>query len=112
MTTRWMRGPHQRLNQLTGEWVIVSAQRAMRPWQGQNESVAEASKEQYDPDCYLCPGNRRVAGVRNPNYTSTFVFDNDFPALVPEETIDRAEHHGLLRATSVPGVCRVVCFSP
>ena len=66
----------------------------------------------YDPDCYLCPGNSRAGGVRNPEYDSTFVFDNDFAALQPDAPIERVERDGLLIAESEPGVCRVVCFSP
>lgn len=108
----WMKGPHRRLNQLTGEWVIVSAQRAMRPWQGQMEAAAQTPAKPYDPACYLCPGNARAGGRRNPKYESTFVFDNDFPALLPQASQWYAEHNELLVAESEPGVCRVVCFSP
>jgi len=35
----------------------------------------------YVEDCYLCPGNRRVSGARNPDYSQTFVFDNDHPCV-------------------------------
>ncbi len=105
--------PHRRLNPLTGEWVLVSPQRAGRPWLGQVEKTPPENVPAYDPDCYLCPGNLRAGGVRNPQYTSTFVFDNDFAALRPEAgTNVDASHDLLLRAEPEEGICRVVCFSP
>ena len=68
----WMKGPHRRLNQLTGEWVIVSAQRAMRPWQGQMESAAQTQADSYDPACYLCPATpvREDTVIRSTNRPS------------------------------------------
>ena len=108
----WKREPHRRLNPLTREWVLVSPHRTARPWQGQVEESASAGSPQYDPECYLCPGNARAGGVRNPAYTSTFVFDNDFAALKPDTQPGRFEQDGLLIAEAEPGVCRVVCFSP
>ncbi|PWH19318.1 MAG: galactose-1-phosphate uridylyltransferase [Ardenticatenia bacterium] len=104
--------PHRRYNALTGEWVLVSPQRTQRPWMGQVERVAEAGRPRYDPDCYLCPGNARAGGVRNPDYTGTFVFTNDFPALLPEVSLQRSAPHPLLVAEGERGTCRVVCFSP
>src|SRR5205085_52700 len=112
MTAEWMKGPHRRLNRLTGEWVIVSAQRAARPWQGQMEAAPDPAPPAYDPECYLCPGNARAGGVRNPDYKATFVFDNDFPALLPDQGTTSEKLHDLLIAEGEPGVCRVVCFSP
>jgi UDPglucose--hexose-1-phosphate uridylyltransferase len=104
--------PHRRWNALTGEHVLVSPHRATRPWLGQIEEVARESRPAYDPTCYLCPGNARVGGVRNPDYTSTFVFDNDFPALRRTPDVDVHDPSGLLQARSEPGICRVICFSP
>jgi UDPglucose--hexose-1-phosphate uridylyltransferase len=104
--------PHRRFNPLTREWVLVSPQRTARPWQGQVESTDSAHAPAYDPDCYLCPRNTRAGGVRNPDYDSTFVFDNDFAALKPDSPVERTETDGLLIAESEPGICRVVCFSP
>ncbi len=104
--------PHRRRNPLTGEWVLVSPQRSERPWQGQVEQAAEEAKPQYDPKCYLCPGNTRAGGKRNPEYTSTFVFDNDFAALLPHTRHEIHNHHDLLVAQGEPGICKVICFSP
>ncbi|MBX5495080.1 MAG: UDP-glucose--hexose-1-phosphate uridylyltransferase [Bryobacteraceae bacterium] len=104
--------PHRRFNPLTGEWVLVSPHRTKRPWQGQMEKSALERQPEYDPACYLCPGNPRAGGARNPNYTSTFVFDNDFPALMPDTPDEVTEQDGLLVARGERGICRVVCFSP
>ncbi len=105
---------HRRFNPLTNEWVLVSPHRTMRPWQGAMERLPAATELAYDPTCYLCPGNARTGGVRNPAYSSTFVFENDFAALrlqVPKGRVD-VEGKGLLVAEGEPGVCRVMCFSP
>jgi UDPglucose--hexose-1-phosphate uridylyltransferase len=108
----WKQDPHRRLNALTGEWVLVSPHRTQRPWLGQVEAKAPDAQPEYDPECYLCPGNARAGGVRNPAYASTFVFENDFAALKPGTPVDRFDRDGLLVAESEPGICRVLCFSP
>jgi UDPglucose--hexose-1-phosphate uridylyltransferase len=108
----WKQDPHRRFNPLTRQWVLVSPHRTERPWQGQTESGAAPPQPEYDADCYLCPGNSRAGGVRNPVYDTTFVFDNDFAALKPSTPVDRFERDGLLIAESEPGICRVICFSP
>ncbi|MEU4426447.1 UDP-glucose--hexose-1-phosphate uridylyltransferase [Actinoplanes sp. NPDC024001] len=105
-------GPHRRLNQLTGEWLLVSPQRTARPWQGQVEETARTTRPAYDPDCYLCPGNTRAAGAVTPVYESTFVFDNDFAALLPTAADDPPRPDDLLVAQAERGICRVVCFDP
>jgi UDPglucose--hexose-1-phosphate uridylyltransferase len=104
--------PHRRYNPLTGEWVLVSPHRTKRPWQGQLEKVPPQQRPAYDPKCYLCPGNSRAGGFLNPPYESTFAFDNDFAALLPDTPAGSFEAGGLLRAESQSGVCKVVCFSP
>ncbi len=105
-------GSHRRYNALTGEWVLVSPHRLDRPWLGETSAAQAQPRPSYDPQCYLCPGNARAGGARNPQYGETFAFDNDFAALTmdsPETILDR---NGLLIARSERGRCRVVCFSP
>src|SRR5512136_2378957 len=113
--------PHHRFNRLTGDWVLVSPHRTGRPWLGQVEKVPSEDLPTYEPGCYLCPGNARAGGVRNPAYTGTFVFDNDFAALLPDS--DKLNEAGassshpvtlsdLFVAKPERGLCRVVCFSP
>ncbi len=108
-----MNYPHRRYNALRGEWVLVSPQRNERPWKGQVDAPPRPTAATYDPDCYLCPGNERVRGVRNPSYTGTFAFDNDFPALAREiPAPGSSAPDDLLHARDERGICRVICFSP
>ncbi len=104
--------PHRRFNPLAREWVLVSPHRTQRPWQGQLEAAPQTRLPPYDPDCYLCPGNRRARGHRNPHYAGTFVFDNDFATMVPQTAAGEFDCAGLLVAATEPGLCRVLCFSP
>lgn len=106
--------PHRRFNPLTNEWVLVSPHRATRPWQGEVAKLQTTPEPPYDPDCYLCPGNARAGGLRNPAYSTTFVFDNDFAALKPTVSPGRfdLDDKGLIVAQAEPGICRVICFSP
>lgn len=112
-----LNSPHRRFNALTGEWVLVSPQRAKRPWQGQVEKLAAEMLPAYDPKCYLCPRNERAGGVFNPDYTGTFAFENDFTALLPHpesgaDSSSQAEESPLFVAVPEQGQCLVVCFSP
>ncbi|HTP79288.1 MAG TPA: UDP-glucose--hexose-1-phosphate uridylyltransferase [Bacteroidota bacterium] len=102
---------HRRLNLLTGEWILVSPNRLDRPWEGKVETAQSALPPRYDPDCFLCPGNKRANGAANPRYGTTFVFSNDFSALTRGGRAPRRSR-GLLHAEPESGECRVVCFSP
>ena len=102
---------HKRFNSLTGEWVLVSPHRAKRPWQGQKEESSCDNRPMFDPSCYLCAGNVRANGEKNPNYEDVFVFINDFSAL-QNDFNDFKINDGLLKAESERGICKVICFSP
>jgi UDPglucose--hexose-1-phosphate uridylyltransferase len=104
--------PHRRYNPLLREWVLVSPHRTKRPWQGQVETPAPEQRPAYDPQCYLCPGNTRANGEVNPAYSDTFVFRNDFAALLSDTPPGGIDRGGLLRAESERGTCRVICYSP
>ncbi|KAJ2821950.1 galactose-1-phosphate uridyl transferase, partial [Coemansia erecta] len=113
---------HRRLNPLTQSWVLCSPHRAKRPWLGQVEESSSEQRPEYDPKCYLCPGNTRATGARNEQYESTFVFTNDYAAVHADqpECSDAAlkqvagSHASgeLFRVESTRGQCKVVCFSP
>jgi UDPglucose--hexose-1-phosphate uridylyltransferase len=102
----------QRWHPLREEWIIVAAHRQSRPWSGGEVAARAVEPPQYDPGCYLCPGNARVSGARNPDYTGTFVFDNDHPCVSPSAPLElhAPEPPNLNRPAS--GVARVVCYSP
>lgn len=103
---------HKRYNPLTKEWVLVSPHRTKRPWQGKTEEAAKDTMPQYDPNCYLCPGNKRAGGFENPKYESTFTFVNDFSALIEDVPQGELNKENLLIAKSEKGLCKVICFSP
>ncbi|MBJ2173617.1 UDP-glucose--hexose-1-phosphate uridylyltransferase [Aureibaculum sp. A20] len=103
--------PHRRFNILTGEWVLVSPHRTKRPWQGKTETSAKKEEITYDPKCFLCPTNTRINGEVNPDYKNTYVFKNDFGALL-EDTPLFEYNEGLLHAEGEKGICKVICFSP
>lgn len=103
--------PHRRFNPLNGEWLLVSPHRARRPWQGQVDAPDRAERLHHDPACFLCPGNARITGERNPAYTGTYVFQNDFAALLPDSPAPAGEDR-LFKAAGAQGESRVICFSP
>src|SRR6266436_294160 len=108
----WSKQPHRRFNPLTREWILVSPHRTQRPWQGQVEATAATGILPYDPACYMCPGNKRSTGNVNPSYPNVFVFDNDYPALLPGGAPAEINQLDLLVAETESGICRVICFSP
>ena len=93
--------------------MLVSPHRTQRPWQGRREPEAAIS------------GRRTIRSVTSaremcarmasaiPTTTATFVFTNDFAALLLGRRRRRAR--GVTRssrAQAVRGTCRVICFSP
>jgi UDPglucose--hexose-1-phosphate uridylyltransferase len=103
---------HRRFNTLTGEWVLVSPHRSKRPWQGQVEKNNPAQRPAYDPTCYLCPDNIRAGGNKNPDYKNTFVFTNDFSALLEDSPLQKTNEKDIFITENQSGICRVMCFSP
>jgi UDPglucose--hexose-1-phosphate uridylyltransferase len=104
--------PHRRFNPLTGEWILVSPHRNKRPWKGAIEQQTPGKLPEFDPSCYLCPSNIRANGQANPKYTSTFVFTNDYAALLPEVGAKEKFSDDIFIARQESGTCRVVCYSP
>jgi UDPglucose--hexose-1-phosphate uridylyltransferase len=102
--------PHRRQNLLTGEWLLVSPHRAKRPWQGDAAPPEPVPVAAHDPACHLCPGNTRATGEVNPDYDGTYVFTNDFAALLSES--GAAPAHAIFRAQPATGEARVICFAP
>ncbi len=103
---------HRRFNPFTGDYVQVSPHRGKRPWQGQQEKDVASPSIPYDPTCYLCPGNDRIGGEKNPSYTGPYIFENDFGAItadIPDGNLDEGE---FFKAKSEKGICKVLCFSP
>ncbi|XP_068279338.1 galactose-1-phosphate uridylyltransferase [Nyctibius grandis] len=103
---------HARYNPLRDDWVLVSAHRVKRPWQGQLEKPPPEDVPRWDPNNPLCPGATRANGEVNPRYEGTFVFPNDFPALQPDAPEPGDSDHPLFRVAAARGVCKVMCFHP
>ncbi|USH04764.1 UDP-glucose--hexose-1-phosphate uridylyltransferase [Grimontia kaedaensis] len=104
--------PHRRYNPLTGQYVLVSPHRAKRPWSGQDEKPPEETLPAYESSCFLCPGNTRISGDVNPAYGGTFVFDNDFAALMTDSPNPEESDNPLFKIEGARGLSRVICFSP
>ena len=102
----------QRWHPLREEWVIVAAHRQSRPWAGAEVTAQALRPAAFDPACYLCPGNARVGGAVNPQYTGTFVFDNDHPCVGEHALRELQRAPGMYRNRPAAGVARVVCYSP
>lgn len=108
-----MRGVwEERWHPLRQEWVIIAAHRQNRPWTGAVVGKPQEELPEYVPDCYLCPGNSRVSGQKNPHYRSTFVFDNDHPCVGAEAPRELPSPPGIYRCRPAEGLARVVCYSP
>ncbi len=103
---------HRRYNPLIDQWVLVSPHRAKRPWQGVQETSSQEKLPAHDPDCFLCAGNTRAAGDKNPDYQGTYVFTNDFAALMTDTPEAPESSDVLMRCESARGTSRVICFSP
>lgn len=108
----WNDVPHRRYNPLTGETILVSPHRTKRPWQGKVEAVPTVAGLQHDPNCYLCPGNKRAGDAVNPTYEDVFTFTNDFSALLSDVPTGSRNTDDLLVAEAESGLCKVICFSP
>src|ERR1700730_16399212 len=102
----------ERWHPLREEWVIVAAHRQHRPWGGETLQHEDEMLPEYLPDCYLCPGNPRVSGKANPQYTQTFVFDNDHPSVSQDAPANLPLPAGIYRNRPARGIARVVCYSP
>jgi len=112
-SSTWLQVPHRRFNPLNRQWVLVSPHRTQRPWLGEVAKSEETPAIHYNPNCYLCPGNTRAGGHKNPQYDGVFVFDNDYAALLPDTPpITDLPQDDLFRAERERGICRVICFHP
>jgi UDPglucose--hexose-1-phosphate uridylyltransferase len=102
----------ERWHPLREEWVIVAAHRQDRPWSGSTVQCEDEHLPVYVADCYLCPGNRRVSDKVNPQYTDTFVFDNDHPSVSLSAPAEITPPTGIYLNRPAQGIARVVCYSP
>uniref|UniRef100_A0A0M3IH82 Galactose-1-phosphate uridylyltransferase n=1 Tax=Ascaris lumbricoides TaxID=6252 RepID=A0A0M3IH82_ASCLU len=109
---------HRRYNPLREEWVIVAANRVNRPWQGATEADTKTKAgfttlATINP---LAPGGKRANGKTSPYYTSTYVFENDFPSLTDDGNRDEDPSElvsdQLYQSHTIRGTCRVLCYHP
>jgi UDPglucose--hexose-1-phosphate uridylyltransferase len=106
--TNW----EERWHPLREEWVIIAAHRQHRPWIGETVSAVHTEKPAYQSDCYLCPGNQRISGNQNPEYTNIYVFDNDHPCVGQDAPHELALPIAPYRNRNAYGIARVLCYSP
>ncbi len=104
--------PHRRYNPLTGNGFWFHRTALSAPPGGAQETPAKQVLPAHDPDCFLCAGNVRVTGDKNPDYTGTYVFTNDFAALMSDTPDAPESNDPLMRCQSARGTSRVICFSP
>lgn len=102
----------ERWHPLREEWVIIAAHRQSRPWIGQTVGGSTSQPPVYVSDCYLCPGNPRVSGHKNPAYTGVYVFDNDHPCAGPDAPTELVTPPPPYRNRPATGQARVICYSP
>jgi len=101
----------ERYNPFWNRWVNIAAHRRNRPWHGETQAMEPPTPVEYDPNCPLCPGNRRASGAVNERYRGVWTFRNDFPTL----TLDSYETDARLgpyRSRSSRGVAEVLNYSP
>jgi len=103
----------KRWHPLRQEWVVYAAHRNTRPWHFDLKEHTSSAPE-YDPSCYLCPGNTRISGEKNENYKKVFIFENDHPVVGLHSPVitDSGEHSGLYRKEQANGIAKVVCYDP
>jgi UDPglucose--hexose-1-phosphate uridylyltransferase len=101
----------KRWHPLREEWVVYSAHRNTRPWQGSNKIKSKESPA-YDPTCYLCPGNKRVSSVQNPNYNDVFVFENDHPVVGYSAPPVSFSNDDVYKKGRAKGLAKVICYDP
>lgn len=102
----------RRWHPLREEWVTITSHRNSRPWSGSDEIEFSGTEKSYDANCYLCPGNTRISGKKNPDYSDIYVFDNDHPSYsTPPPDIQETDND-VFRVEPAGGICRVICYSP
>lgn len=101
-----------RFNPLCGEWILISPHRTQRPWSGQMEASASENIPPFDPNNPLCPNVQRSSGLVTPAYESTYVFVNDFPALLENVPEPPPSDDPLFQTAPARGTCKVICFHP